>query len=276
MKQSVLIEEAKEAAGRALRYVHSCQTEDGGYFFARIPPGSLRDSYFAVKTLGMLGQLPQRPAAVERFTRSSLHEAVGGPVHAYYLAIEIMKGLGQDLEPLRHQSAAVEAALAALDGVKDHSRLYIEVVSELEQVYEAAAILVHLHIPFDRSAAVGLISSLSNKRGVFGSRKRSALATTYHAAKTSTLLDYPLKQPERILSFLRKQEPNIYFLEDLYYLASACCILGETVSEPERAISFVLGCQRVGGGFARAVPMGIATLEDTYYAISLLKQLGAL
>jgi len=276
MERYVLTDDVKRAAESALCYIHTCQTEDGGYFFARIPPGSLRDSYFAVKTLRMLGQSPRRPAALERFVRAYLQEDAGNPVHTSYLAIEILKALGEDLEALRHRSETIEAPLAALDGVSDPSTLYIEVVSELEKLFEAVSVLVHLGVPFDRTAVVGLIASLSNKDGGLGSRGNSSLATTYYAARTSALLDYPLRHPERILSFLRRQERDVYFLENLYYLSSACCILGETLSEPERAISFVLGCQRDSGGFARARPMGIATLEDTYYAISLFKQLGAL
>jgi len=276
MKQCVLADKVKEAAEKALQYVHSCQTEDGGYFFARIPPSSLRDSYFAVKTLLMLGQRPRRPAGVKRFVWAFLQEIVGNPVHISYLAIEILKDLGEDLELLRHQSEAIEASLAALDGVGDPSTLYIEVVSELESIFEAVSILVHLDAPFDRTAVVSLISPLSNRDGGFGSRGNSSLATTYYAARISALLDYPLRHPERILSFLRSRERNVYFLEDLYYLSSACCILGKTLLKPERAISFVLNCQRSSGGFARARPMGIATLEDTYYAISIFKLLGAL
>jgi hypothetical protein len=276
MKEQVLTDKAKRAAEKALQYVHSCQTEDGGYFFARIPPGSLRDSYFAVKTLRLLGQWPQQPAALTHFVQSFLGEIAGSPVHTCYCALEIMNELGQDLEPLRHQSEAIDASLASLKGVSDPRRLYIEVVSELEQLFEAVSILMHLDIPFDRLAVIGQISSLANSDGGFGSRASSSLATTYYAVKIFALLDHLPKQPQRILSFLRRQERDFYFLEDLYYLSSACHIMGATLSEPERAISFVLDCQRDSGGFARARLMGIATLEDTYYAVSLLKLLGAL
>ena len=276
MERHVLTDDVKRAAEKALQYIHSCQTEDGGYFFARIPPSGLRDSYFAVKNLLLLGQRPRRPTGVKRFVWALLQEVVGNPVHTCYLAIEILKDLGEDLEALRHQGEAIEAPLAALDRVSDPSTLYIEVVSELEQVFEAVSVLVYLGVPFDRTAVVGLIASLSNEDGGFGSQGNSSLSTTYYSTRTFALLNYPLRQPERILSFLRRRERDVYFLEDLYYLSVASCILGETLSEPARAISFVLNCQRSSGGFARARPMGIATLEDTYYAISLFKQLGVL
>jgi hypothetical protein len=276
MEGYVLKDEVKGAAERALQYIHSCQTEDGGYFFARIPPGSLRDSYFAVKALRLLSRTPQQAEAVERFVWAFLRKIEDNPVHTSYLAIEILNDLGKDLEALRHQSEAIEAPLAALDRVSDPSTLYIEVVSELEQVFEAVSVLLYLGIQFNRKAVVEFIGSLSNKDGGFGSRGHSSLATTYYAVKTLATMAHPRKQSEHVLSFLRTKEQEVYFLEDLYYLSSACSMLGKSLSEPERAISFVLGCQRDCGGFARAKPMGIATLEDTYYAISILKQLNAL
>ncbi len=269
-------DKVKRATGRALKYIHSCQTEDGGYFFARIPPGNLRDSYFAVKTLRLLGKQPRQPAAVERFVTNHLREITGSPVHTCYRALEIIKALGKDLMLSRYQGEAVRASLDVLNGVSDPATLYIEVVSELEQVFEAVSVLAHLGIPFDRKAVAGIIASLSNMDGGFGSQGNSSLATTYYAVRTLALLAHPVQQPERILSFLRIREAEVYFLEDLYYLSSACCILGKMLSEPERAISFVLNCQRDSGGFARARIMGIATLEDTFYAIQILKQLNAL
>ena len=82
MSNPAFADAVKEAASIAASYVHSCQVEDGGYFFARIRPGSLRDSYFAVKTLHMLGQQPCQPAALESFVWSSLREDTGNDAHA--------------------------------------------------------------------------------------------------------------------------------------------------------------------------------------------------
>lgn len=276
MEQWISTAEVKEAAGKALQYVHSCQTEDGGYFFARIPPGSLRDSYFAVKSLQMLGERPRRPADLEYFVRSFLQETVGNPVHTGYLATEIFNCLSKDLEPLRQQTQVIEASLTALQEVTDSRSLYLEVASELETIFEAVSVLLNLGVSFDRTAAIKLIASMSNKDGGFGSRGSSSLATTYYAVRTFALLDYVPKQPERTFSFLKSQQRDLYFLEDLYYLSSSCFILGKTLSAPEQALSFVLNCQRDSGGFARARAMGIPTLEDTYYALSVLKQLDAL
>jgi hypothetical protein len=36
----------------AVPYIHDRQTEDGGYFFARIPPGNLQDTFLCHLTSG--------------------------------------------------------------------------------------------------------------------------------------------------------------------------------------------------------------------------------
>jgi hypothetical protein len=41
-------------------------------------------------------------------------------------------------------------------------------------------------------------------------------------------------------------------------------------------MNFVMMCRRLGGGFCRVPVMGIPTLEDTFYALSILRQMGAL
>jgi hypothetical protein len=51
--------------------------------------------------------------------------------------------------------------------------------------------------------------------------------------------------------------------------------LGEGVRYREKAAAFTLRCQRPSGGFGRA-RWGIATLEDTHYAVTILKSVGYL
>jgi len=64
----------------------------------------------------------------------------------------------------------------------------------------------------------------------------------------------------------------------MYYWIMTRSTLGERLSysERERAITFVLACQGLWGGFARSRMMGIQTLEYTYYALSILDRLDAL
>jgi hypothetical protein len=59
-------------------------------------------------------------------------------------------------------------------------------------------------------------------------------------------------------------------------LAEGLANLGDKPISPDRVNEFVLKCQRRNGGFARAPIMGIPTLEYTFYALSILKEMEVL
>lgn len=79
-------------------------------------------------------------------------------------------------------------------------------------------------------------------------------------------------------AYLRGKEYcwRVQFIEDLYRLVLGLANLQEKSNVPERAINFVIKCQRPGGGFSRAIEMGIANLEYTYYALSVFSEVGAI
>jgi hypothetical protein len=80
------------------------------------------------------------------------------------------------------------------------------------------------------------------------------------------------------IAYLINREKNwqVQFIEDLYWLVEGLANLGEKSNFPDRIIRFIMECQRQNGGFSRATIMGIPTLEYTYYALSILKETGAL
>jgi hypothetical protein len=74
-------------------YIESRQMEDGGYFFARVPPSSAMDTLYAVKSLRMLGTIPEKKDAVINYVRNSLMDASGINFNVFYAAVELMDGL---------------------------------------------------------------------------------------------------------------------------------------------------------------------------------------
>jgi hypothetical protein len=62
----ILIDEIKDSLKMATKYIHERQTQDGGHFFARIPPGNLRDTFFDVNSLHVLGRQPN-PAGLRDY-----------------------------------------------------------------------------------------------------------------------------------------------------------------------------------------------------------------
>jgi hypothetical protein len=64
---------------------------------------------------------------------------------------------------------------------------------------------------------------------------------------------------------------QLNFIEDMYWLCGSLSNFAEKTRLHDWIMHFVKGCQRTNGGFARKDVMGIPTLEDTFYAVSILK-----
>lgn len=266
-------EELARAAEQALRYIRSCRVEDGGYFFARIPPGSLLDSYFAVKALKMLDQRPERPESLERFVWSHTGEKPAMRIHGIYLCLEILRELDADAEILRSSADGLSLSNDFRASISGRNGLHWEVVSELEPVFEAVSVFTGLGLPFDEEEVARLVRSLRNEDGGYG-YAQSSPATTYYALQILSRLGAPAEDPQVTVEYSLRQRGRVYFLEDLFYLTGIWHTIGEVNDSLKEDVSFVLDCQRHSGGFARARRIGIATLECTCYALSVLDRLG--
>lgn len=253
-------------------YVRSCRVDDGGYFFARIPPGSLLDTYYAVKTLADIGTSIECPESLKEFVIQHVENSTNGDIHGWYLASEILKHLNSPSLLRKMATGFTLHQTESLMALKPDS-LYIEVSSELHHIFEYVSLLRNLRVKTSESKLTDYIRSLRNDDGGYGFN-RSSLATTYYAIKTLSLLNTLPQDTEQTMEYLDSRMNSVYFLEYLFYLLHARAVLKKGEEDPSDRISFVLDCQRKGGGFARAGLMGIPTLEYTYYAVSSLDQLG--
>lgn len=68
------------------RYVASCRLADGGYFFARVMPSSLRDTYFALKCFRLGGQQPPQPEETVRFLLDRYQNEPPASIYGNYLS----------------------------------------------------------------------------------------------------------------------------------------------------------------------------------------------
>jgi hypothetical protein len=264
---------------QALRYIESCHLEDGGYFFARIPPSSGTDTYFAVKSLALLGVKPRNPEAVANFFLRQIKEATLGGITGIFNAVEVINELGQITDDLR--SYAQEQIMTwqkKAGGFGALDNIYIEVPSELEETYRAVRILKAIGSTFDEQEVSDFVFSFLNRDGGYGSNRHSTLASTFYATAIHKLLGVDIQKPANTRAYLRRREKTwqIQFIEDLFWLVEGLANLGEKPAFPDRFTEFVLACQRQGGGFARAIIMGIPTLEYTFYALSILREVGVL
>jgi hypothetical protein len=266
-------------------YIERCHLEDGGYFFARIPPSSGTDTYFAVKSLSILGVKPQNPEAVVNFFLNWIREGTLGGITGIFNVVEVINELGQITDELR--SYAQERIMVCENkagGFGALENLDVEVTSELQQTYRAVRVLKTLSTRFDQNRIVRFVSGFLNPDGGYGREGRSTLASTFYTTEIHRLLGAETAKISTV-DYLRSRETNwqvnfdrgqVSFIEDLFWLVKGLANLGEKSDFPDRVTRFVLGCQRRGGGFSRATIMGIPTLEYTFYALSILREVGVL
>ena len=114
------------------KYIERCHLKDGGYFFARVPPSGGLDTYFAVKSLSILGLKPDRPRATAHFFLSGIAEGVISGITGIFLAIEVLNEIGRMTEDLRNYARqrimALQNKAGCFDAYKD---IDVEVPSEL-------------------------------------------------------------------------------------------------------------------------------------------------
>jgi len=261
------------------KYIERCHLEDGGYFFARVPPSNGLDTYFAVKSLSILSVKPDRPDAIASFFLNDVAEGTLGGITGIFITVEVLNELGRlpdDLRSYARQQIMLRQNMAGGFGALED--IYIEVSSELEETYRAVRILKIIGAEFDEHRITDFVLGERNPDGGYGREGRSTLASTFYATETHKLLGNDIKELIAPRDYLRKREENwqVQFIEDLYWLVKGLTNLGEKPHFPDKTTRFVIECQRENGGFSRATIMGIPTLEYTFYALSILRDIGVL
>jgi len=264
---------------KVAKYIERCHLEDGGYFFARVLPSNGLDTYFAVKSLSILGVELDRPDATASFFLNGMKGDKLGGTTGIFLTIEILSELGRltgDLRSYAGQQIMLRQNKAGGFGALED--IYIEVSSELEETYRAVKVLRTVGANFNEHRIADFVFSKLNPDGGYGIEGRSTLASTFYATAIHKLLGTNAKKFINTTDYLREREENwqVQFIEDLYWLVEGLDNLGEKSKFPDKTLRFVMECQRINGGFSRATIMGIPTLEYTFYALSILKEVGAL
>jgi hypothetical protein len=260
-------------------YIERCRLEDGGYFFARIPPSSGMDTYFAIQSLEILGIKPERPGAIIDFVIKNVEAGMFTDITSIFLGVEVLNKLGNLTETLKNYARSRLMALQnKVGGFGACENINIKVVSELQDTYRAVRVLNTIGADFDREEMMRFVSGFLNLDGGYGLNGFSTLASTFYALEIQKLLELETGKLAVTRDYLRKREKNwqVQFIEDLYWLVLGLVNLGEKTRIRDRLIRFVKMCQRPNGGFSRATEMGIPTLEYTFYALSILKEIKAL
>jgi len=270
----------------AVRYIERCHLEDGGYFFARVLPSGGMDTYFAVKSLSILGVKPDRQGAIERFLFGEMKEGQLNDIAGLFTASEVFSDLGlltHDFSLFARERIMRFRNEAGGFGVTDG--LDVEVTSELQDTYRAVRVMLVNGGEPDVDGITRFLSTFLNRDGGYGRAGRSTLASTYYSTEIHRLLGRAQAGTGATVDYLRDVEAEwasaydsvrVTFVEDLFWLVKSMANLGGSCAYPDKVKASVLACQRENGGFSRAAIMGIPTLEYTYYALSLLKEIGLL
>jgi hypothetical protein len=264
--------------GQVRHYVERCRLDDGGYFFARIPPSSAMDTYFAVKSLYILGLQPEHPAATKRFFLNALKKGFLLSSNGMFAATEVLGDLGYSVHLPPRYLDRLNLLKNSMGGFGIVYNLDIEVVSELETTYRVLKTMGRLGMGYDDSQVVGFVLKFQNEDGGFGRGGISTLASTFYATGIFNLVGFHGDERALTLKYLRGKESvwQLNFIEDIYWISNSLVSLGQKPILADWMISFVSGCQRGNGGFARKDVMGIPSLEYTYYAVSIFKALSCL
>jgi hypothetical protein len=257
------------------QYIAKCHLEDGGYFFAMMPPSSAMETYYAVKTLSLLGIKPDRPGEIKDFFLNALEKNSFMGLNGLFSAAEVLHELNVENQSLYRYLPKLKLMRNSVGGFGVIDNLDIEVVSELETTFRVLSVLNRLGMDINNQQIVNFVLKFNNADGGFGKGRISTLASTFYATEIFKLTMYDGAELKLTVSYLRDRENmwQLNFIEDIYWLSNSLCNLGQRVRITEWIISFVKACQRPNGGFARKDVMGISTLEDTLYAVSILKTL---
>lgn len=263
---------------QVVSYIESCHLDDGGYFFARILPSSPLDTYFAVKSLKILNTEPQRSHAIVSYFLSRLKDHSLDNLRGISLAAEVLSELKYPVDDLKTRVPKVLSLQSKDGGFGTVKNLYVEASSELETTYEAVRTLRVLGGEFNERGVASFVLGLLNPDGGFGTQGHSHLATTFYATEILKLLGFEIQKLVVSENYLRKRESKwqVNFIEDMFWLVKALSNLGEKTNVAGKVAEFVMDCHRDNGGFARATVIGIPTLEYTFYAISILREIGLL
>jgi hypothetical protein len=271
----------REWRQQVIEYVEKCHLEDGGYFFAQVAPSNCRDTYFATESLRLLGTRPRNLSETVGFLveQSKMNRGWGFLFGAFFIT-QSLRQLECSIGWLSEEYAPRILRLQDAYGGFGQGVYLINVFSELENTYMAVESLKALGVTgWDESKVIDFALAYMNRDGGFGEEGHSNLISTYYATEILALLGYPLRELARLARYLREKEHNwdkLYFLDEIFFLISAQSRLGQKPLFPEAICDFVLQCQRRNGGFARATPIGISTLESTYHALAILSQIDAL
>lgn len=271
---------------KIINYLEKRHLEDGGYFFARVPPSSGQDTFFAVKTLKILGEKPKNPMSLIKFWQNEETSGNLNSINGLFYAIETYKNLNYPINSFEKYKPFLQSLFQKIKqniSLKNASKIKIDseiipifsdlVENEAKLIYYLTSLSLDLNINIDQNLLIEYIQSLKNNGEGFGKIKGSEISTTCYCLEISKKIKYSLPNKTEIINYIIKELNHASYLEDYYWSTKALNLLKIKVPKTEKIINFLTKCQRENGGFSRSEFIGISTIEYTFFAVSILKKI---
>ena len=268
----------------AIRYVMERRCREGGFCFYRLEEPNGLDTYSALSLLNLLG-IPYQGRNTVAYLQNMQNG--DGSYDSVFMAFYALKGLQLAGAESRRDPWPYILGHIRHDRV-DANRLPAEVTS----IYKRMVFLVDLYITFrkesDRLIERNLLDFVLRFRNAdkgFG-HGQSTLGETARALRMLSRLGYPVRELS-VPDFIRQCETpacgftdvpgtSLSHMEYIHAGALAASLTGYRIRYLDPCRDFIRNCRNRTGGFSRSMHGGIATLEDTFYAVEALKLLSAL
>jgi len=269
---------------RIIDYVLARKCRTDGFCFYRLEEPNGSDTFFALSVLNLLGAEFEDRETVTYLRRMQHSDGSYDSIYSAYYSIKSLSLLGADPEV----DPRVYLAKTVVQYRFDARRLPADVgslfkrTSYLVDLYKTTGIDDGNNI---RECIIEFILSFQNENGGFGCKR----STIYETSSALSMLDRfgcPVQTLETE-SFIRRCEDPLYgftdiphttlsYLEYVHAGVLASSIISYKPRYIDQCMDFVKYCQNKSGGFSRTANGGIATLENTFYAVHALTLLSPL
>ncbi len=264
-----------------LKYIEERKCTNGGYCFYRQDEANSSDTYYAIAIQKLVDEKSIESSATISYLHGLQHPDGGffSIIQAYYVINTLSLFLSS---PTKDPSQFI------LD--KYHSfhdqNLPVE-ISVFRKIYFLTSLtttLKHELYPELKKEIISFILSFRNQDYGFGSSNLSTLTETMQAVQILNWLDFPINEINNVTRFISScNSPHQSFtnipgtsLSFLEYIHAGFIVSRMLSYKPkylDTTLKLVKGCQTTLGGFSRTPYTGIATLENTFYAVDTLFQL---
>jgi hypothetical protein len=264
-------------------YVESTRSDDGGYCFYRLNESNAADTFYAVYVLTALN----RPVPEPELTADFLQQLQGsdGAFQSIYSADYVLRGLDLlGMTPLFDPDGFLHSQLKGTLNIV--SQPYYELgTSFLQSLGRAVALLALRHkepSPAVKTEVVKAVRQYKRPEGGFGA-DHASVYSTYNAVQALSFC--PVDCLAGVSQWIRRCEwktggfsqtpvntPN--YLDEIHRGLSILRAANERPRYPQETARFIGQLQNANGGFRRAVDSGISSLQNAYYALTALVELG--